>query len=457
MKKIITYALLSVLGLGLTNCNKLVEGYDVNPNLPQDAPSDQQLTATELGLGFVMSGEAARTAGMWAGLFTGADRQYSSLNNYITASPDYDNVWANTYYQTVAQARIVQQKAALVNNKQLQGIAQVIEAQSIGTATDLWGDIPYSAILVPNSPPKFDGQAAVYTALQTNLSSAITNLGQNGVNPGSRDIFYDGSTIKWIAAAHSLKARYFLHVKNYASAITEAQAGIASSAGDMLMPFDGTIGSAANPYFDFLANSRGGYMSADGAYAAQLLQSRTNSKTDETARLNYFYTDQGLYYALEPNYVDGAFQANSSFPLVTYIETQAILAEALVRTGDLTNALVALNSIRAANATTYSGSTYSAYTAADFVAGGLLNPTSGGLSQTNALLVEVLREKYLSLIGQIEEFSDVRRTANLIGVPKNVTSAPSLPQRFLYPQSEINTNPNVPSPIPSLFTKTPVN
>jgi len=456
MKKIITYALLSVLGLGLTNCNKLVEGYDVNPNLPQDAPSDQQLTAAELGLGFVMSGEAARTANMWAGVFTGADRQYSSLNNYITASPDYDNMWSNTYYQTVAQARIVQQKAAQVNNKQLQGIAQVIEAQSIGTATDLWGDIPYSGILIPNSPPAFDGQAAVYTALQTTLSSAITNLGQNGVNPGSRDIFYAGNTTRWIAAAHSLKARYFLHVKNYASAITEARLGIASGAGDMLMPFDGTIGSAANPYYDFLDNSRPGYMSADGAYAAQLLQSRTTSKTDETARFEYFYTSQG-YYTLDPNFIDGAFQPNSSFPLVTYVETQAILAESLVRTGDLTGALTALNNIRAANATTYSGSTYSAYTAADFVAGGLLNPTSGGLTQTNALLLEVLREKYLSLIGQIEEFSDVRRTANFIGVPKNVTSAPSLPQRFLYPQSEINTNPNVPNPIPSLFTKTPVN
>ena len=127
-------------------------------------------------------------------------------------------------------------------------------------------------------------------------------------------------------------------------------------------------------------------------------------------------------------------------------------ALALVRTGDLVNALVAFNNIRAANATTSS-----TYTAADFVAGSPLNLTSGGFSQTNALLLEVLREKYLSLIGQIEEFSDVRRTANLMGVPKNVTSAPSLPQCFLYPQSEINTNPNVPSPIPSRFTKTPVN
>lgn len=455
MKKIVIYTLASVLSLGLTNCNKLVDGYDVNPNSPQDAPSDQQLTAAELGLGFVMSGEAARTANMWAGVFTGADRQYSSINNYLTTSPDYDNMWFNTYYQTVTQARIVQQKAQSVNNKQLQGIAQVIEAQSLGTATDLWGDIPYSGILVPNTPPAFDAQATVYTGLQTSLSSAISNMGQNGVNPGSRDVFYNGDLSKWIAAAHSLKARYFLHVKNYASAITEAQAGISSTAGDMIMPYDGTIGSAANPYYDFLDNSRPGYMSAEGAYAPQLLQGRTNSKTDESKRFAYFYTTQG-YFALDPNFVNGAFRPAAGFPLVTYVETQAILAESLARTSNLTGALTALNNIRTANAATYGG-TYTAYDISDFATGGLVNPTSGGLTQANALLLEVLREKYLSLIGQIEEFSDVRRTNNLIGVPKNVSTAPSLPQRFLYPQSEINTNPNVPNPIPDVYTKTPVN
>jgi hypothetical protein len=30
------------------------------------------------------------------------------------------------------------------------------------------------------------------------------------------------------------------------------------------------------------------------------------------------------------------------------------------------------------------------------------------------------------------------------------------PQRFLYPQVEVNANPNTPSPIPTMVTKTPV-
>ena len=31
------------------------------------------------------------------------------------------------------------------------------------------------------------------------------------------------------------------------------------------------------------------------------------------------------------------------------------------------------------------------------------------------------------------------------------------PQRLLYPQVEINSNPNTPKPIPSIYIKTPVN
>lgn len=31
------------------------------------------------------------------------------------------------------------------------------------------------------------------------------------------------------------------------------------------------------------------------------------------------------------------------------------------------------------------------------------------------------------------------------------------PQRLLYPQDEINANSNIPSPIPDIFTPTPIN
>ena len=422
------------------------------------------MTAVELAEGFFMSGEMPRLAGIWSDMFTGADRQYLGLELYQSAAGDYDNAWGTAYATTLAQARLVETKAKAVNNRALLGIAQVLEAQITGQITALWGDVPYSEALIPGTPGKFDGQATVYAATQTLLDQAISNLPANGVYTKSRDVFYAGSVAKWVAAAHSIKARHYLHVKDYAKAATEARLGIGSSTDDMMMPYNGTaVGGDLNPYYDFIDNSRQYYISAEGSYAAALLgpassgpRSRENAKTDESGRLAYFYTENGDYYALDLNYLDGAFAADADAPLVTYVETKAILAEALNRTGDQVGALAALNAIRAENETRFGPGAYAAYTAADFLPGGLMNPGTGTTS-TAAQLKEILTEKYLSMIGQFEPFHDLRRTANLIGIPKKAAAAPSLPQRLLYPQSEVNTNPNTPKPIPGVFVKTPVN
>jgi hypothetical protein len=91
---------------------------------------------------------------------------------------------------------------------------------------------------------------------------------------------------------------------------------------------------------------------------------------------------------------------------------------------------------------------------ADFAPGGIANP--GSLTAQQALLTEVLEERYITFIGQTEQFNDVRRTKNFLGIP--AVTGSKLPQRFLYPQSEINTNPNTPKlSSGDLFIETPVN
>jgi hypothetical protein len=44
-----------------------------------------------------------------------------------------------------------------------------------------------------------------------------------------------------------------------------------------------------------------------------------------------------------------------------------------------------------------------------------------------------------------------------IRVPLAPTVGNQLPARFLYPQSEVDRNSSVPTPIPSIFVPTPVN
>src|SRR5258705_4563070 len=86
-------------------------------------------------------------------------------------------------------------------------------------------------------------------------------------------------------------------------------------------------------------------------------------------------------------------------------------------------------------------------------------PPAASLTPDEALLREILEERYVSFFGQIEGFNDMRRTQDetLVRVPVTPNTETSWPQRFLYPQSEIDRNTSTPSPIPGIFVRTPVN
>jgi len=50
----------------------------------------------------------------------------------------------------------------------------------------------------------------------------------------------------------------------------------------------------------------------------------------------------------------------------------------------------------------------------------------------------------------------LRRTRNAISVPnkQGAIGASNFPQRYLYPQSELDTNPNIPASLPDFFAPT---
>ncbi len=105
---------------------------------------------------------------------------------------------------------------------------------------------------------------------------------------------------------------------------------------------------------------------------------------------------------------------------------------------------------------------YLPYDAADFDPDGLANPSSLGRDAKTALLYEIASQKYIVMLAQYESFSEVRRLkaaspAVDLGVP--LVNGTRYPERFIYPQNEINTNPNVPKvggSVPDPFVKLPV-
>lgn len=450
MKNRFVFVLL--LGLG-SSCQSFVEDYDVSPNLAGQAPLGQRLTAIEAAAGLAAAGELPRLGGIWTGQFTGQVNQYDAFENYVAQATDFDGAWSFIYVGVGANARLTAQEASRVKDPWTEGVAQVLEAWSVGTLADLFGDVPYTQAFQPETypTPVFDPQPAVYAALQTTLDRALTNLASpTGGNLKPSDFFFRGDLTKWRALAHSLKARYYLHTNEYAKAIPEALAGIPTPSGDWLMPFPGTaIGVDGNPYWIFSIVNRSGYLNAAGAYAVRLLNRRTSPTTDETGRLRFYYNAVGD----DLNYAEGGFGgASTAFPLLSYVENQLLLAECYARLGQSGNALTALNAVRAANAANaqyqrFGSVRYPPYAATDF-------------ATADALLNEIMTEKYLSLLGQVEVYNDARRKDNAarIGIPLKVGTSPRIPQRLFVPQTELSTNPNAPKQAPAdLFNPTPVN
>jgi starch-binding outer membrane protein, SusD/RagB family len=474
----------------VSSCNELTDGYSTDPvNItdPSVISTFKYLSGAQTNLIGAYEGDINRLAGMWTGHFSGEDRQYIGLGNYSVSGRDFNNEWAAIYSSVLKNTQIIKSKARVEKNYRVLGIAQVMDAMSLGLAADLWGDVPYSdALKYPViTQPKFDGQVAVYNSVQVLLDSAITNLALNVPNvlvPTTADIFFGGDADAWTAVANTLKARYYLHARDYANAAiySDAASGIADASGNMMATHGTAYLQTFNLFYSFITYDRAGYMGAN-SYAPRLLDpaeanSRNNAKTNEEARLNFLYfPGGGLNFAAldyEPNVLcdfdwgsgagyDGFFGCESSFPLVTFEENTLIRAEALIKSNDFAGALDALNELRAYYATgghVNPGYTddyefqYDAYDAADFAPGGIEN--AGTLTANAALLREIIEERYVTLTGQLEGFNDVRRTNNLLGIPVRPGNA-TLPLRLLYPQSELNTNQNVPEV--GLFEATPVN
>lgn len=484
MNKYIKTLILILFAWNLVSCESYISGFEKDPNNPDDAPADKMLQGIILADMFTHSSDLNRLTGMWMGYFTGMDRQYVALDTWDgSQASDYDNTWGNFYSGVIAQSRIAQEKATVSNSIKLRGALKVLEAHTLGTVTQLWGDVPNSQVNnvkeFPN--PAYDDQAAVYAYLQTLLTSAIADLGGAGSIPAGEDIYYAGSASKWIKFAHSLKARYYLHTKAYANAETEAALGIMTTADELYAPFGETYGASFNPFYSFLIYDRAGYMGADLAHAAELLDPydlsgsgkyRGNAKTDEEARFWYNYLPYFEYYTAgyEPNYINdfdwgwhnGKF--GKEFPMFTAGESLLIIAEARARANDNPGAIAAYNNYRSylrnggggfwvwADEEGF-GVQYDNYTLTDFQAGGMVR--HGQSTDNAAILYEIMEERYVSLVGELESFNDWRRSNNLIGVPiKN--GGTQIPMRLLYSQVEVNSNKSTPSPIPDFYEPTDV-
>jgi starch-binding outer membrane protein, SusD/RagB family len=430
--------LASAAAAGATACSDFLEADAAiaDPNLPSAATRDQLFTGAQANIFAQQEGPVAMIACQWMQQCSGVNGRFVETQDaYDINNTDFDLPFQEIYSAGgLLSLRAVQASADAEGNKVYKGAAEVLEALLIGTTADVWGNIPYSEAVGDVTTPAFDDQMAVYDAVQALLDRAIADLGAAGSGPGAVDLFYGGDKAKWIQAARTLKARYYLHTverlgnAQYQKAIDAATAGISTAAND-LRTAHSTATSERNMWVQFQATSFGPDLVA-GKRLVDLMLAQNDRRLAD-----YFdHNEKGAYGGndvttgstpggdISP--IGGTRHADDfRQPLVTWEENQLILAEANFVLRGAAAAQPFLDAVRTAN----------------------------GKASRPATLQSIMEEKYVALFQNLEVWSDWKRTCLPTLTPARGRSA--IPGRLYYGATEEQTNPNTPaSSAQNLFT-----
>ncbi len=433
-----------MFSLFFTGCEKWIDpDLNIDPDKPSEVPMELMVTSMELSLAYHIGGNrAVKTTAIFMQQINGVSRNSNSEANYGLATTDVDDFWRRMYYQGMMDAASIIEYAEEQGQPHYSGIAKVCLAMSLGTMTNLFGDMPYTEALMGSKgelTPAYDSQQNIYTAIDDLLEEAITELQSDESSLDVEgDLIYDGDVDEWIKAAYSLRARYALYMDNYTGALGYLASGLGE--GDLFKVDFGTENNEANPIYQYNTTS---------AWGADIVMCSTfiDMLNDVSDPRLPFYADEapgGGYTGSTPGSEDanvsdlGDYNDTPEAPVLfsSYAEMKFIEAECILRTSgsadDATDAYIA--AVESSVDYVTDGSDNEAWLDANI-------RTEDG---TSISIEKIMGQKYIAMYSTVVPYEDYRRTGfpDLTPVP----GAGEIPQRFPYPQSEISYNgANVPT------------
>jgi hypothetical protein len=459
MKRYSTGLVVMSLALSVAACDDFLSGpgLTVDPNQAVQATPQQQLIALQANMSTRLEGQIARNATIYTQQIIGSNnQQLSYATQYGITEGDlganFTGFWTGA---GLVAMRNIQEWATTNNDQFLLGIAKVWEGLAFGTAAGVWGDLPYREAVGDFVTPRLDAQEQLYGDVQDRLDEGIAAL-TAAATTGScepADLIYCSTGVtrateiaRWIAAAHTLKARFHLHLverngnSEYTAALAEAQQGILEAPANANQAMDGqapgdfrtfhgsTLDVDGNIWAEFLT-ARGGDIGA-GATLVDLLKTRNDPRlsryfTSNNASGNFWGLNQNNQLVGAPagevaSVINIPIRRALTFrqPLVTWAENQLIIAEAQIQLGNEPAARTAVNNVRTAVGLA-----------------GLPGPVT---------LTDVMLEKYIVQFQNIDVWADYKRTC--IPTLARYTGAAEIPGRLPYGSGERNANPNIPLP-----------
>ncbi len=206
-----TLVLLSITTLFIS-CSDYLD-VDKDTDSPTVAPLNYLLTNIETSVALI--GDFNNGTGDILSTYTHQmtsreeEDQYGVKVDNIPMNNDWDAI-----YLALTDIETLIKQGTETGNLVYVGIAQMQKAYIMSYAVDLWGDVPYSEATKLTSgiiSPKFDNQKEIYSSIFSLIETAKTNLATNAgtKKPTIDDIFYGGSTSKWIKFANTFKLKLY--------------------------------------------------------------------------------------------------------------------------------------------------------------------------------------------------------------------------------------------------------
>ncbi|NDP27981.1 MAG: SusD/RagB family nutrient-binding outer membrane lipoprotein [Flavobacterium sp.] len=476
MKKFIISIIVSAAFAGCSS--NLDINQDPDSLNPENAPLSAQLPA---GITGIIGSEGASMAiigGMWSQYWTqsNAANQYNSIDNYSIGTADYNYIW-NGMYDALGDIRNVKRKALAEENWNYYLVATVLEVQASQVLTDFYGSIPYKeASNASILQPKFNTGEEVYTYMIDDLNDALARplASSKGFPPSNDDFIFRGDMTKWIKFANTLKLKVYMRQTNSSRAAI-ANAGITAmlAAGTVFLNEDAglILDKEGKPIFTDAVNQ------SNPLYEFNIRKMSVATNLRMSTTLASFFDTNGdtrkaKYYLAGNSLNQGDYESavgagtiavvNQSYAtpalLMTKEESLFLQAEAKERYQGGVGAKALYDAAVNANFTRYGLS------GATFVAGSYAYPTAGTLDQK---IEAIITQKWIASFpgNGFEAFFEKNRTGypktsavyqtdtahyvpGQIVYSKTGTTAGLFPKRLVYPLSERNANPNVPSLVP---------
>lgn len=451
MKKIKHIALVTLIGLGLTSCEKYLD-INFDPSFPQVSEGFAVLPPifSQMARGESFDG---RYAGQYCQYW-----QSSAAGNvwdrmgYAAGSDAGGEMWRSHYWSIGKNVDLIIESATRQQQWDYVGVAKAIRAWGWQTTTDFNGDLIVKQAWEPNRYVfDFDSQEEAYKETVRLCNEALQDLARTDgtvsvASLGRGDLVYKGDRTKWIKFVNAILARNAHHISNKKGSynpdavIKFVDASFSSNADNFNVPHDGANTGNGN-FWGPLRNNMGSFRQGD--YLVRTMDGTLfpTSKDPRLAAMITASTD-GTYRGVvtplgDPNNVAGnvrrvpslwgiaqplatpptvgkfLFQDNAPHPIITYWELQFMKAEAAFIKGDKAMAYAAyLNGINAhldwvvsfvtdATLRTQYNTERTAY----------LKSTAIAANAAALTLSDIMMQKYISMFvhGHLESWVDMRR------------------------------------------------